>query len=117
MGKSSLINSLVKRAALPIYTLTSSSRGPFTTEVPQEVTLEVDSQKIVLIDTPGFSFVADESTSAGEFRARDILLRSKGRIDRLKDPNPPGTYYISILLINNTEFNDNENSCSHCFSG
>ena len=75
----------------------------------------------MLIDTPGFSFVidedADESTSAGEFRARDILLRSKGRIDRLKDPNPPGTYYISILLINNTEFNDNENSCSHCFSG
>ena len=95
MGKSSLINSLLKRAALPIYTLTSSSRGPFTTEIPQEVTLEVDSQKIMLIDTPGFSFVSDEdadqSIPAEEFRARDILLRSKGRIDRLKNPYPPGT--------------------------
>jgi nuclear GTP-binding protein len=47
-------------SGLPIYTLASSSRGPSTTEIPQEVTLEVDSEKIVLIDTPGFSFVSDE---------------------------------------------------------
>ena len=107
MGKSSLINSLLKRAALPIYTLASSSRGPSTTEIPEEVTLEVDSEKIMLIDTPGFSFVSDEnanqSTSSEEFRARDILLRSKGRIDRLKDPYPPGTYYIILLLLNYTD--------------
>ena len=103
VGKSSLINSLLKRAALPIYTLASSSRGPSTTEIAQKVTLEIDSQKIVLIDTPAFSFVsdddedADQSTSTEEFRARDILLRNKGRIDRLKDPHPPGTYYSSFF--------------------
>ena len=104
MGKSSLINSLLKQATLPIYTLASSSRGPCTTEIPQEVTLEVDSQKIALIDTPGFSFVsneedADQSSSAEEFRARDILLRSKGRIDRLKDPYPPGTYNTRFFTV------------------
>ena len=102
MGKSSLINSLLKRAALPIYSLTSSSRGPSTTEGPQEVALEVDSQKIVLIDTPGLSFVcnedADQSTLE-EIRARDILLRNKGRIDRLKDPHPPGVFKSGALLI------------------
>ena len=99
-----MINSLLKQAALPIYTLASSSRGPSTTEIPQEVALEVDSQKIVLIDTPGLSFVSDEDAAAAaavgdqssleEFRARDILLRSKGRIDRLKDPYPPSTSII-----------------------
>ena len=97
-----MINSLLKRAALPIYTLTSSSKGPFTTEIPQEVTLEVDSQRIVLIDTPGFSFVSDEDadqSTSEEFRARDILLRSKGRIDRLKDPYPPGTYIPAFYCL------------------
>ena len=123
MGKSSLINSLLKQAALSVYTLASSSRGPSTTEIPQEVTLEIDSQKIVLIDTPGFSFVsdddADQSTPAEEFRARDILLRSKGRIDRLKDPYPPGKYCTSFLLLNNTDstHDANENSRSYCIPG
>ena len=93
MGKSSLINSLLKRSALPIYTLTSSSGGFSTTEIPQEVILDVDSQKIVLIDTPGLSFVSDDQSTLEEFRARDILLRSRGRIDRLKDPYPPSTLH------------------------
>ena len=102
MGKSSLINSLLQRSTLPVYTVASSSRGPTTTELPQEVTLEFEDQKILFIDTPGFSFISkgeddneDESSIGGtvleEYRARDILLRSKGRIDRLKDPNPPST--------------------------
>ena len=119
-----MINSLLKQAALSVYTLASSSRGPSTTEIPQEVTLEIDSQKIVLIDTPGFSFVSDEedadqSNSAEEFRARDILLRSKGRIDRLKDPYPPGKYCTSFLLLNNTDstHDANENSRSYCIPG
>ena len=98
-----MINSLLKGAVLPIYTLVSSSRGPSTTEILQEVTLEIDSQKILLIDTPGFSFVSDgevdQSTSAEEFRARDILLRSKGRIDRIKDPYPPRTSFYCLTIL------------------
>ncbi|KAF8875335.1 hypothetical protein CPB84DRAFT_1796594 [Gymnopilus junonius] len=98
VGKSSLINSLLKRTALPVYTLASSSRGPTTTELPQEVTLEAEGQKIAFIDTPGLSFTFDEDADASILEARrahDILLRCKGRIDRLKDPNPPITHIVS----------------------
>jgi nuclear GTP-binding protein len=93
VGKSSLINSLTKRATLPIYTLASSSRGPTTTELPQEVTIETGNKKIRLVDTPGILWDAEidkSSTEAVTNRARDILLRNKGRIDRLKDPSPSG---------------------------
>ncbi|KAF8189693.1 GTP-binding protein [Pholiota molesta] len=98
VGKSSLINSLLKRSALPVYTLSSSSRGPTTTELPQEVELESEDQKMLIIDTPGLSFVHDDAADAAvleEGRARDILLRSKGRIDRLKDPKPPVLEIVS----------------------
>lgn len=112
VGKSSLINSLLKRAALPVYTLASSSRGPTTTELPQEVTLEFEGQKIHFIDTPGLSFISKseddeeddeddvDSTVLEQYRARDILLRSKGRIDRLKDPNPPSTSVMFNSALN-----------------
>jgi nuclear GTP-binding protein len=63
--------------------------------------LEFEDQKILFIDTPGLSFISkgedneDKDPVDGmvveECRARDILLRSKGRVDRLKDPNPPST--------------------------
>ncbi|KIM42789.1 hypothetical protein M413DRAFT_123683 [Hebeloma cylindrosporum] len=109
VGKSSLINSLLKRATLPVYTLASSSRGPTTTELPQEVTLEFEDQKILFVDTPGLSFISkggdEEDNEEGEgrvddtvleeHRARDILLRSKGRIDSLKDPHPPVAHIVS----------------------
>ncbi|CAA7270739.1 unnamed protein product [Cyclocybe aegerita] len=98
VGKSSLINSLLKRAALPVYAPSSSSRGPTTTELPQEVSLEFEDQKITLIDTPGLSFISEVVGDAAllqQSRARDILLRSKGRIDRLKDPGPPIEHIVS----------------------
>lgn len=67
------------------------------------MTLDIGDQKVLLIDTPGVSFVNDEDdepTVIEQRRARDILLRSKGRIDRLKDPNPPGmvSSYVSTGL-------------------
>ncbi|KAG6864206.1 hypothetical protein C0991_011570 [Blastosporella zonata] len=87
VGKSSLINSLVRSSSLPIYTTESSSRGPRTTELPQEVVVEAAGKQIRLIDTPGLSWEVDETAeNLDALRARDILLRSKGRIDRLKDP-------------------------------
>ncbi|KAF8075980.1 GTP-binding protein [Lyophyllum atratum] len=87
VGKSSFINSLLRRVALPVYTLETSSRGPTTTELPQEVVVEAAGKQLRLIDTPGLSWQVDEAAeNLEEVRARDILLRSKGRIDRLKDP-------------------------------
>lgn len=88
-GKTSFINSLLGKTLLPIYTLTSSSLAPTTTSLPQEVTLDTLGKQIRLIDTPGLSWLVSSEESAVEhdaLRARDILLRNKGRIDRLKDP-------------------------------
>lgn len=83
-----------------MYTLATSSRGPTTSTRAQEATVD----GIRLIDTPGLSWKRPSSeeeedvsapTDQLDLRARDILIRSKGRIDRLKDPNPPGTHSFS----------------------
>ncbi|GLB33406.1 putative GNL3L/Grn1 putative GTPase [Lyophyllum shimeji] len=101
VGKSSFINSLIRKNALPVYTVESSSRGPTTTELPQEVVVEAAGKQIRLIDTPGLSWQVDEGAQNREdVRARDILLRSKGRIDRLKDPT---SVVASIVSRSSTE--------------
>ncbi|GJE84787.1 nuclear GTP-binding protein [Phanerochaete sordida] len=90
-GKSSFINSLSRKQVLPVYKLSSSNDGPTTTIFPQEVSIEAGGKKIRLIDTPGLSWAALDEQSAEDVahtRARDILTRNKGRIDRLKDPEP-----------------------------
>ncbi|KAH0587093.1 hypothetical protein H2248_005911 [Termitomyces sp. 'cryptogamus'] len=100
-GKSSLINSLIRSSSLPVYSTESSSRGPTTTELPQEVLVESGGKQIRLIDTPGLSWEVDESAeNPSSIRARDILLRSKGRIDRLKDPT---SVVATIVARSNTE--------------
>ncbi|KAI0047283.1 hypothetical protein FA95DRAFT_1559247 [Auriscalpium vulgare] len=95
-GKSSFINSLLRRTLLPIYMPSSSSRGPTTTTHAQEVSLD----SIRLIDTPGiawdYSGAADEPSEQREgLRVQDILLRNKGRVDRLKDPLPAVEHIVS----------------------
>ncbi|KAJ7590770.1 hypothetical protein C8J56DRAFT_1024574 [Mycena floridula] len=92
VGKSSFINSLSRKAALPTYTLSTSSRGPTTTERPQQITVESNGKQICLIDTPGLSWQNDEIYAV---RARDILMRNKGRIDRMKDPTPSVEHLVS----------------------
>ena len=68
--KSFLNNSRLKRAALPSYILLS--REPSTNEILQVVALEVDSQRIVIIDsTPGISFVSDEGDDQS---TEDLML-------------------------------------------
>ncbi|KAF8211548.1 hypothetical protein K438DRAFT_1807499 [Mycena galopus ATCC 62051] len=99
VGKSSFVNSLLRKSAFPIYTLATSSRGPTTTTYAQEVTLEVKGKPIRIIDTPGISWAADADSEDAEnldnIRARDILMRSKGRIDRLKDPIMAAQHIVS----------------------
>lgn len=99
----------MRKSVLPVYTLATSSRGPTTTELPQEVTLEAGGKQIRLIDTPGLAWETDESAEdLDDVRARDILMRSKGRIDRLKDPVLAGmcdfameekTFHISPVVF------------------
>lgn len=71
--------------------LSTASRNPTTTVLPQEVIIEVEGKPIRFNDTPGLTW----STGSVEesLRVRDILLRSRGRIDRLKDPLPVGMFF------------------------
>ncbi|KAH9843741.1 uncharacterized protein C8Q71DRAFT_12337 [Rhodofomes roseus] len=91
-GKSSFINSLLRQATLPTYKLTSSPvDGPTTTAYPQEVSLELEGKAVRIIDTPGLAWLAPDDLSAEDLeriRARDILQRNRGRVERLKDPAP-----------------------------
>lgn len=87
------MNSLVKKATVPIYKLASTQEGHSTTTHAQEVTLNVSGKRIRLIDTPGTACVRSPDLSENDMaklRAKDILVRNKGRIDRLKDPEPVG---------------------------
>ncbi|KIJ70379.1 hypothetical protein HYDPIDRAFT_78599 [Hydnomerulius pinastri MD-312] len=94
VGKSAVINSLLSGGALSIYNTYSamSAKGPYTTTSAQEVVAAIpgnDTLKVRFIDTPGLQYVRQEFTDESEkeaTRARDILLRCRGRIDRLKDP-------------------------------
>ena len=64
---------------------------------PQEVVVEAAGRPVRLIDTPGLFWEYPEDASkedATALKARDILLRSRGRIDHLKDPLPPCAYSL-----------------------
>ncbi|KAF8121326.1 P-loop containing nucleoside triphosphate hydrolase protein [Boletus edulis] len=82
-GKSAVINSILG---------SDSAKGPSTTTSAQEVVATMpgnDARRVRFIDTPGLEFVRGASSTDQEremMRARDILLRCRGRIDRLKDP-------------------------------
>lgn len=87
------MNSLLKKSVSTIYKLSSSPSGPSTTERALELTLEVDGKQLLFIDTPALSWEPDDDMDGGgatQQRARDVLLRNKGRIDRAKDPITPG---------------------------
>ncbi|KAL4075642.1 P-loop containing nucleoside triphosphate hydrolase protein [Scleroderma citrinum] len=103
-GKSSMINTLFGAETLPIYNPLSSAEAaklPYTTTIAQEVVVPIpDSEglKVRFIDTPGLEFSKQEFSDINErhaSRARDILLRCRGRIDRLKDPMFAVTHIIS----------------------
>lgn len=62
------------------------------------MTLELDGVSFLFIDTPGLAWRPTEETPPEEKerrRAQDVLLRNKGRIDRLKDPLAAVSYIVS----------------------
>ena len=94
-GKSAFVNSLVRKAALDVYTPSSTTNGPSTTPYALEVTLELDGKSVVFIDTPGLAWEPFEDADRARHHAQDVLLRNKGRIDHLKDPMPAISYIVS----------------------
>jgi nuclear GTP-binding protein len=59
------------------------------------VTLELNGKPVVFIDTPGLAWQPSEGEDRERRRSQDVLLRNKGRIDRLKDPTPAVSYVVS----------------------
>ncbi|KAI9512703.1 P-loop containing nucleoside triphosphate hydrolase protein [Russula earlei] len=97
-GKSAFINSLARKNALDVYASSSFTNSPSTTPHALEVTLELNDKPLVFIDTPGTAWQPSEDASHEERerrRAQDILLRNRGRIDRLKDPLPAVSCVVS----------------------
>lgn len=63
-----------------------------------------DARRVLVrfIDTPGLQFVRAASMTDEEreaMRARDVLLRCRGRIDRLKDPLSGGRCRDTMKLM------------------
>ena len=62
------------------------------------MTLELNDVPILFIDTPGLAWQHSGEAPPEEKerrRGQDVLLRNKGRIDRLKDPLPAVSYIVS----------------------
>ncbi|KAN0097823.1 GNL3L/Grn1 putative GTPase domain containing protein [Tylopilus felleus] len=93
-GKSAVINSMLGSDVMSMYNthMAGSAKGPSTTTSALEVVATMrgnDVRRIRFIDTPGLQFARAASLTEQEReakRARDVLLRCRGRVDRLKDP-------------------------------
>ncbi|KAF8592744.1 hypothetical protein K439DRAFT_1626085 [Ramaria rubella] len=87
-GKSALVNSLARETIVPIYA-PSSSIDAWTTTTTRafEAQVEVRGHKINLIDTPGVT-LQNEQEPDEKFKIHDMLLRNRGRVDKVKDPVP-----------------------------
>ncbi|KZS97911.1 hypothetical protein SISNIDRAFT_481788 [Sistotremastrum niveocremeum HHB9708] len=99
-GKSSVVNSLARRAASPVYSLATLGEGHSSTPYPINVPITTSNHKISVIDTPGLAWEKqeeDESTGRelAMRRGHDVLMRSRGKIEKMKDPIPAISYLIS----------------------
>ena len=59
------------------------------------MTPEPNGLPVVFIDTPGLVWQPSEEEGWERRHALDVLLRNKGRIDRLKDPRPAVSCIVS----------------------
>ncbi|KAH9999475.1 hypothetical protein BJV77DRAFT_595178 [Russula vinacea] len=101
-GKSAFINSLARKSTLDVYAPSSCTNNPTTTPHALEVTVELNGASIVFIDTPGLAWQLFEEASPEERlrrRSRDVLLRNKGRINRMKDAIPAGDVDAFLMGI------------------
>lgn len=77
--------------------------APSTTPHPQSVDLSHKKRTFKLIDTPGLSFIPPSNPAAAddpEIRiAKDVLLRNRGNISRIKDPLPAALYILSRAVM------------------
>ncbi|WVQ97322.1 hypothetical protein IAU59_004433 [Kwoniella sp. CBS 9459] len=122
VGKTSVLNSLLapaqrKHTVASTVPLANSAKQPEpTTKAPVEVEIEVDGEKIRLIDTPGWEHAEDDEEEEededeeeeeddeevdpakwDQLEARlagDLLRRNLGRVDKVKDVFPLVNYIV-----------------------
>ncbi|KZV71396.1 hypothetical protein PENSPDRAFT_630282 [Peniophora sp. CONT] len=102
-GKSSFINSLMGRSVLPTYSPTSTPAGPSMTPYAVSLSLTLDAHTIQLIDTPGLTFsssvaIAQRTPLTESRRSADVLIRARGRLDKLHDPQHALVHIIERLV-------------------
>ncbi|KIM20373.1 hypothetical protein M408DRAFT_138654 [Serendipita vermifera MAFF 305830] len=101
VGKSAFINSMYGQPALTVYSPLAQrdNSAPSTTPHPQSITLVHKKQSFKFIDTPGLSFIPPSDPGLMEDLetrvARDILLRNRGNISKIRDPLPAALYILS----------------------
>ncbi|WVF70605.1 hypothetical protein IAT40_005397 [Kwoniella sp. CBS 6097] len=121
VGKTSVLNSLLapaqrKHAVASSIPLANSAKQPEpTTKAPVEVEIDVEGEKIRIIDTPGWEYAEDDEEEDEEqddddeeeeevdpakwdqLEARlagDLLRRNLGRVDKVKDVFPLVNYIV-----------------------
>ncbi|KAG8885095.1 hypothetical protein FRB97_002260 [Tulasnella sp. 331] len=101
-GKSSVVNSLLHNPIQPTYKVRSGDalKAPTTTLYPRAISdkLEIKGRPLVLIDTPGFTLSKPDSLTdeqGGSFAIREMLLRRRGRFERIRDAIPAVSYIVS----------------------
>ncbi|GJJ07240.1 hypothetical protein Clacol_001440 [Clathrus columnatus] len=90
VGKSSIINSLARKTAVPVYqySVTAQAWATTTTRAYEvEIPRQGSNGCITLTDTPGLSF-QNEKQHDDEVKIRDMLTRRRGRVDKVKNPLP-----------------------------
>lgn len=97
VGKSAMVNSLLRKASVPVYEVSATTHagGTTTTRACEFDMIPQGSQAgYTLIDTPGVSFEKDEQYTS-DVKTRDILMRRRGRVDKVKDPLPLVDWIVS----------------------
>ncbi|KAG8958085.1 hypothetical protein FRC03_009474 [Tulasnella sp. 419] len=102
-GKSSVINSILGASVFPIYKVNvKSDLSPHsTTYHPQSVQdklITKDGRPIYIVDTPGLRSIVPETVDENQrtaYSTIDMLLRTRGRLERVTDPMPAATHIVT----------------------
>ncbi|WWC66242.1 uncharacterized protein I206_100143 [Kwoniella pini CBS 10737] len=116
VGKTSILNSLLppsqpKHAVAPyIPTATSAKIPEPKTKAPVEIEIDVEGEKIRIIDTPGWEYAEEDDSEEDDEDdeeiepekwdalesklAGDLLRRNLGRVDKVKDALPLVNYIV-----------------------
>ena len=102
-GKSTLVNILSGSDSVPTYSRSKPTPGFSTTSHPLRVSITIDGHAVDIIDTPAIMRQLDNGDKDKEDgvsrRTRDMLLRNRGQVDRVKDPLPASEHISTVVYL------------------